>query len=266
MNQYNILTELYGEYEKPLYLHNLILDKQDKDNILEEVRKGDITIGKQIGELQNNLTVYFQKEKLNIGLLNSGTSALHLSLTSLNIKSGDDILISPITFIAPVNTIHYTGASPFFIDIDADTLTMSPKILSNFIENHTTQKNGKLINDISGNEIKGLIHVDVFGQIGRLDEIYKICKEYDIYCIEDAAESFGSKLNNSNIGQYCDLVAGSFNGNKIISGGGGGFVGSKNSEIIEEISHISNQSRYGNEWEYDHDKIGYNNQLAKRPN
>ena len=139
---------------------------------------------------------------------------------------------------------------------------MSPESLEEFLNNFTKKVKGKLINTITGNEIRGLIHVDVFGQIGELDKIYKICKDFGIYCIEDAAESFGSKLNNFNIGKYCDLVAGSFNGNKIISGGGGGFVGSKDSKIVRKIVNMANHSKIGNEWEYDHGGIGYNYRIS----
>tara|TARA_B100001996_G_scaffold363240_1_gene331349 strand:- start:1450 stop:2619 length:1170 start_codon:yes stop_codon:yes gene_type:complete len=257
-NEFKIIRNLYKNLEKPLNLHNLYIEEDSKTSLYEEIKKGDISIGNEIYKLKKVLTDYFKNEQLNIGLLNSGTSALHLALETLNLTDQDDILISPITFIAPVNAIKYAGGEPFFLDVNEDTLNISPSALLDFIEKNTSEKNGKLINHISGNEIKGLIHVDVFGQIGELDKIYEICKKYNIFCIEDAAESFGSKLNNFNIGKYCDLVTGSFNGNKIISGGGGGFVGSKNQDKINEIVQMSNHSKTGKEWEYDHDKIGYN--------
>ena len=210
-NEINLIKDLYKNFEKPVYLHNLYMSDDDKNAIIDQVNIGDITVGNQINNLTNELSSYFKDEDLDIGLLNSGTSALHLSLASLNLNDKTDILISPITFISPVNAIKYSGSNPFFLDINPNTLNMSPESLEEFLNNFTKKVKGKLINTITGNEIRGLIHVDVFGQIGELDKIYKICKDFGIYCIEDAAESFGSKLNNFNIGKYCDLVAGSFN-------------------------------------------------------
>ena len=261
-NEINLIRNLYKNFEKPVYLHNLYMSDDDKNALIDQVNVGDIAVGNQINNLTNELSSYFKDEDLDIGLINSGTSALHLSLASLNLNDKTDILISPITFISPVNAIKYSGSNPFFLDINPNTLNMSPESLEEFLNNFTKKVKGKLINTITGNEIRGLIHVDVFGQIGELDKIYKICKDFGIYCIEDAAESFGSKLNNFNIGKYCDLVAGSFNGNKIISGGGGGFVGSKDSKIVRKIVNMANHSKIGNEWEYDHGGIGYNYRIS----
>ena len=257
-NEINLIKDLFKGIDKPLYLHNLFLTDEDKNSAIKQINLGDIAVGNEIEKLINQLSSYFKEEELSIGLLNSGTSALHLSLENLNLNNNTDVLISPITFISPVNAIKYAGGNPFFIDINLKTLNMSPLALEEFLSNHTKKIEGKLINNISGNEIKGLIHVDVFGQIGELDKIYQICQDFEIFCIEDAAESFGSKLNNTNIGKYCDLVAGSFNGNKIISGGGGGFVGSKNINLVKKIVNMANQSKIGNEWEYDHGAMRYN--------
>lgn len=261
-NEVNLIKDLFKGFDKPVYLHNLFLSDDDKNSTIKQINLGDIAVGNEIEKLRNQLSSYFKEEELSIGLLNSGTSALHLSLENLNLNNNTDVLISPITFISPVNAIKYAGGNPFFIDINLKTLNMSPLALEEFLSNHTKKIEGKLINNISGNEIKGLIHVDVFGQIGELDKIYQICQDFGIFCIEDAAESFGSKLNNTNVGKYCDLVAGSFNGNKIISGGGGGFVGSKNINLVKKIVNMSNQSKIGSEWEYDHEEIGYNYRIS----
>ena len=157
------------------------MSDDDKNAIIDQVNIGDITVGNQINNLTNELSSYFKDEDLDIGLLNSGTSALHLSLSSLNLNDKTDILISPITFISPVNAIKYSGSNPFFLDINPNTLNMSPESLEEFLNNFTKKVKGKLINTITGNEIRGLIHVDVFGQIGELDKIYKICKDFGIY-------------------------------------------------------------------------------------
>jgi len=187
-NEINLIKDLFKGFDKPVYLHKLFLSDDDKNSTIKQINLGDIAVGNEIEKLRNQLSSYFKEEELSIGLLNSGTSALHLSLENLNLNNNTDVLISPITFISPVNAIKYAGGNPFFIDINLKTLNMSPLALEEFLSNHTKKIEGKLINNISGNEIKGLIHVDVFGQIGELDKIYQICQDFGIFCIEDAAD------------------------------------------------------------------------------
>ena len=188
----------------------------------------------------------------------NGTSAIHLSLTLLNISYNDEVLTQPLTFIATTNAISYNGAHPIFIDVDKDTMGMSPNSLLKFLKEFTIVKDNTCFNKITNRKIKACLPMHTFGHACKIDKIIEICNNYKIDVIEDAAESMGSYYKGKHLGSYGKLGTISFNGNKIMTAGGGGVIITDNDELADKAKHLSTQAKIPHAWEYNHDHIGYN--------
>lgn len=183
--------------------------------------------------------------------LSSGTSALHLALILLGVKSGDTVFCQSITFSASANPIAYQGALPVFIDSEIDTWNMDPVLLKSALEE--AQQVGKLP--------KAIIPVHLYGMPAKMDEILSIAKEYGVPVIEDAAEALGSNINNKPCGSFGEFGVLSFNGNKIITTSGGGALLSENAEMIEKARFLATQAR-DSAPHYQHSHIGYNYRMS----
>ena len=154
----------------------------------------------------------------------SGTSALHVSLLLANVGQNNEVITQPLTFVATCNAISYCNARPVFVDVDKDTMGLSPNALKYFLEKNTLVDNHQCINKKTGKVIKACVPMHTYGHSCRIDEIKKICDQYNIFLIEDAAESLGSIYKNQHTGTFGNIGVISFNGNKIITGGGGGCI------------------------------------------
>lgn len=183
--------------------------------------------------------------------LSSGTAAIHLALKALGVQNGDVVFCSTLTFSATANPIVYQGATPVFIDSDYKTWNMSPVALQKAFD--SAQQNNKIP--------KAVIVVNLYGQSADYDEILKICSEYKVPIIEDAAESLGATYKGIYTGTIGDIGVYSFNGNKIITTSGGGMMISKNENYIKKALFWSTQARE-NERHYEHKEIGYNYRMS----
>jgi len=188
----------------------------------------------------------------------NGTSALHIALLLANVEEGDEVITQPLTFIATCNAIRYCGGQPIFVDVDKDTMGLSPSSLISFLKNNTTIKNQQCINNSTGKVIKACVPMHTFGHPCKIDEIKEICDEYNIFLIEDAAESVGSKYKDKHTGTFGDIGTLSFNGNKIITAGGGGCIITNNKTLARKAKHLSTTAKVPHKWEFNHDMIGYN--------
>lgn len=189
----------------------------------------------------------------------NGTSALHIALLLADVKSDDEVLSQSFTFIATCNAISYIGAKPVFIDIDKQSLGISPESLSDFLSNNTIQNaDGFTYNKHTQKRIKACIPMHTFGLPGRIDEIAEICQNYNITLVEDAAESIGSFYKNKHTGTFGEIGTFSFNGNKTITCGGGGALVTNNPEIAKRAKHLTTQAKVPHAWAFVHDEIGYN--------
>jgi perosamine synthetase len=195
----------------------------------------------------------------------NGTSALHISLILSNVGRGDEVIVPTLTFIAPVNAIKYLSANPVFMDADNYCNIDINKTIK-FIKEETVFKNGYTFNKESNNIIKAIIPVHIFGNAILLDELYKICKERNIKIIEDATESLGThyikgKFKGKYTGTIGDLGCLSFNGNKIITTGGGGMILTNNKELAERAKYLTTQAK-DDEVRFIHNDIGYNYRMT----
>jgi perosamine synthetase len=192
----------------------------------------------------------------------NGTAALHVALLLAGVQPGDEVITQPLTFIATVNAIRYAGANPVFIDVDRKTPGLSPASLDDFFSKHTRRgKDGKAYNKTTGNRISACLPMHTFGHPVQIDEIIKLCSERHIPVIEDAAESLGSFYRTDHTGTRGLAGVLSFNGNKIITTGGGGMIITNNREFAEKARHLTTQARISHPWEYIHDVVGFNYRL-----
>jgi len=191
----------------------------------------------------------------------NGTAALHISLLLAGVEQGDEVITQPLTFIATVNAISYIGAKPVFVDVDRDTMGLSPDALKTFLETHCEMSDARCINKTSGKMIKACVPMHTFGHPCHIDEIKALCDQWHIVLVEDAAESLGSTYKNRHTGTFGVLGAFSFNGNKIITSGGGGVIVTDDEKLAKRAKHITTTAKIPHRWEYVHDEIAYNYRL-----
>jgi len=246
----------------PLSVPNLSMDILD--NIKECIETGWVsTGGKFITEFEEKVADYVGVDEA-VGV-QSGTAALHLAFQILGVAAGDEVIVPTVTFIATVNPITYLGAKPVFMDCD-DSLNIDLDKLEDFLEKNCEQTEDGLLNKNSGNIIKALTIVNVFGNPIDMERIMYIANKYDLKVVEDAAESLGSfydegQYQGKHTGTIGDIGVLSFNANKILTTGGGGMLISNDEEIIEKARFLAVQAKTDPLY-YKHDEIGYNYRLT----
>ena len=191
----------------------------------------------------------------------NGTAALHISLILADVQKDDEVITQALTFIATCNAISYIGAKSIFVDVDLDTMGMSPKSLKEFLESNCELINNQCINKTTKKIIKACVPMHTFGHPCRIDEIKEICDVWNITLVEDAAESLGSYYKEKHTGTFGKIAAFSFNGNKIITSGGGGVIVTDDETLAKRAKHITTTAKIPHPYEYVHDEIGYNYRL-----
>ena len=214
------------------------------------------SVGKFVDEFEDKIAEY-TGAKYAIATSN-GTSAIHVSLILADVDKDSEVITQPLTFVATCNAISYCNAKPIFIDVDKDTMGLSPSALKTFLENNTSIKNKQCINNKTKKVIKACIPMHSYGHPCRIDEIKKICDENYIFLIEDAAESVGSLFKDKHTGTFGQLGAISFNGNKIITAGGGGCIVTDDKLLAEKAKHLTTTAKVTHKWEFNHDMVGFN--------
>lgn len=246
----------------PLSIPNF--EGNEKKYVLDALEQGWVsTGGAYITKLEHQLAEYLHTE--NAAACQSGTSGIHLSLIECGVLPEDIVLVPSLTFIAAVNPIRYQFAEPVFLDCD-DSLCIDPQKLRQFCEEECRLKNDSLIEKRSGRKVKAVIVVHVFGNLADMEAIMDIAKEYHLKVIEDATEALGSRyVEGRYAGQYAgtigDFGAVSFNGNKIITTGGGGAVTGKNPEAVNHMRYLSTQAKDDPHF-YIHNEVGFNYRMT----
>ncbi len=225
---------------------------------LEECIKTKVvsTTGKFITRFEDKLRKYTNSKYVT--LVNSGTSALQLSLIISGVKENDEVLVPAMTFTATAHSVMYLKAIPHFVDSELNTFGINVSKLRKYLNQISIVKNGKCINKKTKRTIKAIIPVHIFGHPCKIDEIIALSKEFKLKVIEDAAESLGSFYKNKHTGTFANIGILSFNGNKIITTGGGGAILSNNKKIDNAVKHLAATAKIKHPWEYIHNELGYN--------
>lgn len=246
----------------PLSIPNF--EGNEEKYVLDAVHQGWVsTGGAYIVQFEEKLAAFLGVEKA--AACQSGTSALHLALVACNVKPGDLVIVPTVTFIAAVNPVKYQFAEPVFMDCD-DSLCMNPEKLRSFCEIECELQEEHLVYKKTGQVVKAVVVVHVFGNLADMEQIMEIAGQYYLKVIEDATEALGSHFTD---GKYVGKMAGtigdygaySFNGNKIITTGGGGAITAKNPSDLDYVKYLSTQAK-DDALYYIHNEIGYNYRMT----
>ncbi len=214
------------------------------------------SVGQYVDSFQEAMKKYC-KVDYAVATVN-GTSALHLALLSCGIGANDEVICPDLTFVATAASIVYTGADPVFLDIEESTLGLSAKAMKDFLQNETYEQNGYRINKSTNKPIKACIVMHNMGFASDIKALQSICENHNIILIEDAAESLGTQYANQMCGSFGKVGIYSFNGNKVITTGGGGMLVTNDQEIYKKALHLSTTAKLAHRYLYEHDEIGYN--------
>jgi len=255
-SEIKFIRSLYSKSER-ISLHEPKFFGNEKKYLNECIDSTFVSsVGKFVDTFESKIAKY-TGSKYAVATSN-GTSAIHIALLASNVSKGDEVITQPLTFVATCNAITYCGASPIFVDVDISTMGLSPESLIKFLKNNAVIKDNQCINKITGNKIKACLPMHTFGHPCKIDEIKLICQNYNIKLIEDAAESVGSFFRGKHTGTYGSIGVFSFNGNKIITGGGGGCIITDDKNLALKAKHLSTTAKVPHQWEYKHDAVGYN--------
>ena len=260
----NVITFIKDTHKKEgsIYLHEPIFIGNEKKYLNDCIDTTFVSsVGKYVTQFEEIISA-FSGTNYAVATAN-GTSALHIALEIVGVDERCEVITQPLTFIATANAVSYCGAKPIFVDVDKDTLGLSPIKLKNFLDEFATlNDNGDCINQSTGKVIKACVPMHTFGHPCRIDEIVEICNVYNIAVVEDAAESLGSYYKGQHTGSFGKVGIFSFNGNKIITTGAGGMLVTNDEQLAKKAKHLTTTAKIAHPYEYIHDQIGYNYRLT----
>lgn len=246
--------------ENPVPLHRPIIGDLEIHCMTDTLKSTFVSsVGQQITEFENSIADFVNVEHA-IAVTN-GTSALHLGLIVAGVSKGDEVITQALTFVATANAVSYCGAQPVFVDVDGETLGMCPESLERWLRHHVIIENNVPYNKTTRNKIAACLPMHTFGFPCSIEKINEICHSFNIPVVEDAAEALGSYYNGQHVGTKSLLATLSFNGNKIITTGGGGMILTNNEQIARKLRHLSTTAKHDHPYQYFHDEVGYNYRL-----
>lgn len=259
-NLIKIIRKVARKKGRYIFLHDPSLDEKDLKFVSTSIRNKEIsTYGKYTKIFENKLKKYTKAK--NIVTTINGTSALHVSLILSGVNQNDEVMLSTLGFISSVNVISYLKAQPHFLDCEESSLGIDPKKLEIYLKKNTIVKNKQCVNKKTKKIIKAIIATHVFGNPCQINKISKISKKYCLKLIEDSAEGLGSWYYGKHLGTFGDFGILSFNGNKIISTGGGGAILSKNKNDSKKALNLVKNKKINKNFDQVYDGIGYNYRL-----
>jgi perosamine synthetase len=260
------IRQLYNQPTGFIPLHAPVFGGNEKKYLMECIDSTFVSsVGKYVDQFEIEMAKYTGAKKAVVCV--NGTNAIHLALKMVGVERDTEVITQPLTFIATANAIAYCDAQPVFLDVDMDTMGLSPASLRTWLTENVELKPSKLpqpsqplqpINIKTGRRISACLPMHTFGHPCRIDEIVEICNQYNIPVVEDAAESLGSYYRGQHTGTFGKIGALSFNGNKILTTGGGGMLLFMDEALAKRAKHLTTQAKVPHSWEFVHDEIGYN--------
>ena len=246
---------LFGDGFIPL--HRPVFEGNERQYLLDCTDSNFVSsVGTKVTEFEEKVAK-FVGSKHAVATVN-GTAALQVAIELAGVKPGDEVISQALTFIATCNAITYAGAKPLFIDVDPDTMGLSPTALQSFLEKNAEKRSNGVFNKVSGKRISACVPMHTYGFPCRIKEIELICNDWGIALIEDAAESLGSYVGRRHTGTFGSMAILSFNGNKLVTTGGGGMIITDDSELAKRAKYITTTAKVSHPYEFVHDEIGYN--------
>ncbi len=246
--------------QRPVALHEPTLRGNEWVYVKECLDSGWVsTVGSFVTRFERELAAYCGVEHA-IAAVN-GTAALHTAMVVAGVRTGDEVIVPALTFVGTVNAISYCGAIPHFADVDRETLGLDPVRLARYLDDVAVRKDGVTINRETGRVVRALVMMHTFGHPGHTAALADICKARSIAFVEDAAEAIGSRRAGRHVGASGLVGCLSFNGNKIVTTGGGGAILTNDADIARRARHLTTTARVPAGWEFEHDEVGYNYRL-----
>jgi perosamine synthetase len=238
-------------------LHAPVFNGNERKYVMDTIDSTFVSsVGAYVDKAEQMMAQISQTQKA-VAVVN-GTSGLQIAMQLVGVKQGDEVLTQALTFVATANSILYTGAEPVFLDVDYDTMGLSPKAVAAFFEEFGERRENGTFNKKTGKRIAACVPMHTFGFPVHLDELMTVCNKWNIPMVEDAAESLGSYYKGKHTGSFGQLGVFSFNGNKIVTCGGGGMIVTQNEEIGRLGKHLTTTAKVPHPYEYVHDHVGYN--------
>jgi len=238
-------------------LHEPKFNGNEKEYLLDCIDSTYVSsVGAYVDRFELMMSTKSQTSKA-IAVVN-GTAGIQVALKLSGVSNGDEVITQALTFIATANAISYLGASPVFLDVDIDTMGLSPNAVSEFLEKQGELRDGVCYNKRTNKKIAACLPMHTFGFPVHLERLLKICAQWHIPIVEDAAESLGSEYNGKSTGSFGKFGVFSFNGNKIVTCGGGGAIVTNDTQLGIKAKHITTTAKVSHPYEYIHDEIGYN--------
>lgn len=250
------VRERYGS-DQPVPLHEPRFARAERDYVLDTLDSTFVSsVGEYVGRMEVGVSDYCDIEHA-VATVN-GTAALHTALMVAGVRPRDLVITQPLTFVATCNAIRYCGADPLFVDISASRLSLCPDALQAFLEKRGESRDGECVDRNTGRRIAACLPVHTLGHPADMTRIGAICEQWGIPVVEDAAESLGSWLEGRHTGGFGAAGALSFNGNKIVTTGGGGMIVTQSEAVARRARHLTTTARVPDGFEFTHDEVGYN--------
>lgn len=258
----DFVREVFAQKEGMIILHDPRFIGNERKYLMDAMDSNFVSsVGEYVNRFEQAICDY-TGSKFAVAAVN-GTSALHICLLLAGVRPEEEVITQPVSFIATCNAISYTGAKPVFVDVDKHTMGMSAEKLEDFLrENARKGVDGYTYNNKTGKRFAAVVPMHTFGHPCDLDGLSEICERYNIALVEDAAESIGSFYKGKHTGLFGKLAALSFNGNKVITTGGGGMILTQDEKLAKLAKHITTTAKVPHRWEYNHDYTAYNYRLT----
>ena len=256
-NSINFIRNVFKENDKfiPLHVPSFIgNEKKYLENCIDSTFVS--SVGAYVDLFEERMSLFTQTKK-SVAVVN-GTSALQVALRLVGVKPNNEVITQALTFVATANAILYNNALPIFLDVDIDTMGLSPKSVEAFLEEHGELREDGCFNKTTGRKIAACMPMHTFGFPVKLDELIAVCKKWSIPIVEDAAESIGSSYKGQSTGSFGEIAGFSFNGNKVITSGGGGVITTNNIELGQRAKFLTTTAKDPHPYEYFHSESGYN--------
>jgi aminotransferase in exopolysaccharide biosynthesis len=238
-------------------LHKPTFDGNEQKYVLETIQSTFVSsVGKFVDEFEQEIENYTGTAKA-VATVN-GTAALHAALYMAGVKPGDFVMTQALTFVATCNALHHMGADPIFVDVSSVSLGLCPKAMDEFLTENAERTETGCVHKKTQRPIRAVVPMHTFGHPVEIDELMTVCLKWNITLVEDAAESLGSFYKGKHTGTFGDFGAVSFNGNKIITTGGGGMVLCKTKESGAHTKHVTTTAKVPHPYEFYHDEAGFN--------
>lgn len=243
--------------EDTIPLHAPIFSGKEREYVLNTIDSTFVSsVGAYVDKAEQLMAEISQTQKA-VAVVN-GTSGLHIALQLVGVKPGEEVITQALTFVATANAIHYTGAQPVFLDVDYETMGLSAVSVKQFLENFCEKRQEGAFNKHTGKRIAAMVPMHTFGFPADIDGLLAVSQEWNIPMVEDAAESLGSYYKNQHTGSFGTVGVFSFNGNKIVTSGGGGMLVTNDQSLGLLGKHLTTTAKVPHPYEYTHDHIGYN--------